>query len=98
MPSPAHFFETFAICSARWLISPHSSVPSAVGGRKKRENNHPGDLHDLFPQMSPVCSPGISATNRASRHGHDLIDLAARDFDFDTGIQQLWGVHDELER
>lgn len=47
------------------------------------------NLYDLFPQSSPVGGAGGSAGEGACGEGHDLVDLAAGDFDFDGWVQEV---------
>jgi hypothetical protein len=46
-------------------------------------------LYDLLSQMAPIGSPYKSAGEGACREGHDLVDLAARDFDFHGGVEEI---------
>ena len=55
-------------------------------------------LYELLSQPSPAGRPHISAGKGACREGHDLIDLAPRNFDFDGGVQEIGRIHDELQR
>jgi hypothetical protein len=55
-------------------------------------------LHDLFSQSPPAGCADVAAGEGASREGHDLIDLAPRDFHFNGGVQEIGRIHDELQR
>lgn len=43
-------------------------------------------LYDLLPESSPVGSAYLAAGEGACGEGHDLVDLAAGDFDFHGGV------------
>jgi len=54
--------------------------------------------HDLFSQMSPRCSPYISAGAGAGGERYDLVDLTPGDLHFDGWVQKVRRCHDELQR
>ena len=46
-------------------------------------------LDDLLPQMSPVGRADVAAGEGACRERHDLVDLAAGDFHFYGGVEEI---------
>ena len=50
---------------------------------------HCAGLYDLFPQSSPIGGANISAGVGGGGESHDLVDLAAGDFDFYGGVEEI---------
>ena len=53
---------------------------------------------DLLPESSPAGCADVAASEGARRERHDLVDLAAGDFHFYGGVQEIRRIHDQLQR
>ena len=60
--------------------------------REKRSNA--SLLDDLLSEPPPAGCADVAAGEGAGRERHDLVDLAAGDFYFDGGVQEIRRIHD----
>ena len=60
-----------------------------TGPKRKAFASFAADLHDLLSQPSPVGRPDVAAGVGGGGERYDLVDLAAGDFHFDGGVQEI---------